>query len=187
MAQFDVYLNPNEDTSKAIPYLLDVQADLLDRLATLVVVPLILTEEMGLAAKHLNPQFKVKGVAVVMSTAELAGIPNLALPPADEPGEAAGQGLFRETLENGTLIGYDGGVLGFGGVMGWVEGEDLVIVILTNVGTMHAGDDAYYPLKLVKTASFVTAARRLARELSPPHAPGGASVTAPSKSELNHP
>ncbi len=111
----------------------------------------------------------------------------LTFTPADEPGEAAGQGLFRETLENGTLIGYDGGVLGFGGVMGWVEGEDLVIVILTNVGTMHAGDDAYYPLKLVKTASFVTAARRLARELSPPHAPGGASVIAPSKSELNHP
>ncbi|OGA26916.1 MAG: hypothetical protein A2W81_00420 [Betaproteobacteria bacterium RIFCSPLOWO2_12_61_14] len=34
---------------------------------------------MGLAAKHLNPQFKIKGVAVVMSTAELAGIPNRSL------------------------------------------------------------------------------------------------------------
>ncbi len=76
MAQFDVYLNPNADTSKAIPYLLDVQADLLDRLATRVVVPLILAEEMGLAAKHLNPQFKVKGTAVVMSSAELAGVSN---------------------------------------------------------------------------------------------------------------
>lgn len=76
MAQFDVYLNPNPDTRKSIPYLLDVQADLLDTLATRVVVPLILAEKMGLAAKHLNPQFKIKGVAVVMSTAELAGIPN---------------------------------------------------------------------------------------------------------------
>lgn len=37
-------------------------------------VPLILAEEMGLAAKHLNPQFKIKGAAVVMSTAELAGV-----------------------------------------------------------------------------------------------------------------
>lgn len=74
MAQFDVYLNPNTATRKAIPYLLDVQADLLDTLATRVVVPLILAEEMGLAARHLNPQFKVKGVAVVMSTAELAGV-----------------------------------------------------------------------------------------------------------------
>jgi len=74
MAQFDVYLNTNADSCKAIPYLLDVQADLLDTLTTRVVVPLILADEMGLAAKHLNPQFKIKGVAVVMSSAELAGI-----------------------------------------------------------------------------------------------------------------
>lgn len=74
MAQFDVYANPNPDTRKEIPYLLDVQADLLGTLATRVVVPLVLAEEMGLAARHLNPQFKIKGVAVVMSTAELAGV-----------------------------------------------------------------------------------------------------------------
>jgi toxin CcdB len=75
MAQFDVYINPNAATRKAIPYLLDVQADLLETLATRVVVPLVLAEEMGLAAKTLNPKFKIKSVAVVMSTAELAGIP----------------------------------------------------------------------------------------------------------------
>lgn len=79
MAQFDVYLNPNAETRKVIPYLLDVQSDLLDMLATRVVVPLVLAEEMGLPAKQLNPQFKVKGEAVVMSTAELAGIPNRSL------------------------------------------------------------------------------------------------------------
>jgi toxin CcdB len=79
MAQFDVYLNPNAATRKAIPYLLDVQADLLDTLATRVVAPLVLAEEMGLAAKHLNPQFKIKGTAVVMSTAELAGVSNRSL------------------------------------------------------------------------------------------------------------
>jgi len=76
MAQFDVYLNTNPVTRKSIPYLLDVQADLLDTLATRVVVPLVMDEEMGLAAKRLNPKFKIKGVSVVMSTAELAGIPN---------------------------------------------------------------------------------------------------------------
>ncbi len=79
MAQFDVYLNPNTDTRDVIPYLLDVQADMLDMLATRVVVPLVLAEDMGLAAKNLNPQFKIKGVAVVMSTAELAGVSNRAL------------------------------------------------------------------------------------------------------------
>ena len=79
MAQFDVYLNPNSDTRKTIPYLLDIQADLLDSLATRVVAPLVLAEKMELAAQQLNPQFKVKGVAVVMSTAELAGITNRSL------------------------------------------------------------------------------------------------------------
>ena len=79
MAQFDVYLNPNAATRKDIPYLLDVQSDLLDTLATRVVVPLVFAKEMGLAAKHLNPQFKIKGTAVVMSTAELAGISNRSL------------------------------------------------------------------------------------------------------------
>lgn len=79
MAQFDVYLNPNAETRKVIPYLLDVQSDLLDTLATRVVAPLVLADEMGLAAKHLNPQFKIKGVEVVMSTAELAGVSNHSL------------------------------------------------------------------------------------------------------------
>ena len=79
MAQFDVYLNPNTDTRKVIPYLLDIQADLLDTLATRVVVPLVQAEEMGLAAKYLNPHFKIKGQAVVMSTVELAGVSNRSL------------------------------------------------------------------------------------------------------------
>jgi toxin CcdB len=73
MAQFDVYLNPNAETRKSIPFLLDVQADMLDMLSTRVVVPLVVAEEMS-PAKNLNPQFKIKGVAVVMSSAELAGV-----------------------------------------------------------------------------------------------------------------
>ena len=74
MAQFDVYPNPNPATRKNIPYLLDVQADLLDAMATRVVVPLVLAEVMGQGVKQLNPHFKIKGVALVMSTAELAGV-----------------------------------------------------------------------------------------------------------------
>jgi hypothetical protein len=34
MAQFDVYRNPNAATRERMPYLLDVQPDLLDALAT---------------------------------------------------------------------------------------------------------------------------------------------------------
>lgn len=75
MARFDLYKNPNPATRAAVPYLLDVQADLLDNLATRVVVPLIKLSAMSKAAKHLNPQFTINTEKLVMSTAELAGIP----------------------------------------------------------------------------------------------------------------
>jgi len=74
MAQFDVYENQSPETKAAIPYLLDVQADLLDSLSTRVVVPLITVAAMGKAAKHLNPQFRIRRITVIMSTAELAGV-----------------------------------------------------------------------------------------------------------------
>ena len=74
MAQFDVYTNPNPETKLAIPYLLDVQADLLMNLRTRVVIPLYSLSAMGKAAKHLNPQFPIKRTTVIMSTAELAGV-----------------------------------------------------------------------------------------------------------------
>jgi toxin CcdB len=79
MAQFDVYLNPNPATNQAIPYYLNVQADLLDSLNTRVIVPLVREEEMGKSVKGLHLKFKVKGEMVVMSTAELAGLPIRAL------------------------------------------------------------------------------------------------------------
>ena len=40
MAQFDVYRNANPATRTRVPYLLDLQSDLLDPLGTRVVVPL---------------------------------------------------------------------------------------------------------------------------------------------------
>jgi toxin CcdB len=75
MAQFDVFENPNKETNQVVPYLLDVQADLLDTLSTRVVVPLVAASAMGKAVKHLNPEFEIRNAAVFMSTAELAGIP----------------------------------------------------------------------------------------------------------------
>ena len=75
MAQFDVYENTNPETRQIIPYLLDVQAELLSGLATHVVVPLVPVSIMGKAAKNLNPVFQIKKKSFVMSTAELAGVP----------------------------------------------------------------------------------------------------------------
>lgn len=40
MAQFDVYKNNNPRTNKKVPYLIDVQSDVLRHLNTRVVVPL---------------------------------------------------------------------------------------------------------------------------------------------------
>ena len=79
MAQFDVYINPNPATRELIPYLLDVQTDLLDSLATRVIVPLVVAEQVGKAAKQLNPQFQINSIAVTMSTPELAGVDNRSL------------------------------------------------------------------------------------------------------------
>jgi toxin CcdB len=61
MARFDVFENPNED--------------ILNTLATRVVVPLVAASAIGKAIKHLNPEFTIGNAAVFMSTAELAGVP----------------------------------------------------------------------------------------------------------------
>ena len=85
MAQFDVYRNANPATRARIPYLLDVQSDLLDSLATRVVVPLCKPGILkGRLAERLNPVFQVEGKEVAMLTPELAGVPAKAL------GEAIG-------------------------------------------------------------------------------------------------
>lgn len=76
MAQFDVFTNPNTATSKSFPFLLDVQSDLLNGLATRVVVPLATLETVGnKPAQYLNPVFVVDGRKVVMLTQEMAGVP----------------------------------------------------------------------------------------------------------------
>jgi toxin CcdB len=74
MAQFDVFENPNPASRKTVPYLLDVQSDLLDTLTTRVVVPLVASGAMATPGRHLNPKFDVGKEKVIMSTAELAGV-----------------------------------------------------------------------------------------------------------------
>ncbi|WP_294966157.1 CcdB family protein [Sulfurimonas sp.] len=71
MAQFDVYENQNPRTNEEIPYLLDIQNNILKNLQTRVVVPLVLNMK---PANILNQQFEINDLTVTMSTAELAGI-----------------------------------------------------------------------------------------------------------------
>jgi len=74
MAQFDVHRNPNPGSNESVPFLLDIQNDVLSDLATRVVVPLYKEALFGRPSRQLNPRFTIEGVAVIMSTAELAGI-----------------------------------------------------------------------------------------------------------------
>ena len=81
MAQFDLYVNPSKETSSAVPYLLDLQSDLLDQMTTRVVAPLFWAEATGAPARTLMPHFEVDGRKVVMSTPELAGVSRSQLGP----------------------------------------------------------------------------------------------------------
>ena len=71
--QGDVYHNP-DDPSGDMPFLLDVQADLLSELGTRVVVPLIRAEAFGRRAARLHPTFSVAEREVVMGTHLLAAV-----------------------------------------------------------------------------------------------------------------
>ena len=76
MAQFDVFRNANPATRARIPYLLDVQSDLLDMQATRVVVLLYKPGILkGRLAETLNPVLEIEGREVAMLTPELAGVP----------------------------------------------------------------------------------------------------------------
>ncbi|MFM8330669.1 MAG: CcdB family protein [Candidatus Methylumidiphilus sp.] len=81
MAQFDVYPNPESRQDK-IPFLLDVQCELLSELNTRVVVPLYDMESAGRPPlRGLTPVFTLAGRKVIMMTPELAGVPTKRLPP----------------------------------------------------------------------------------------------------------
>jgi len=71
MAQFDVYRNSNPLTSEEIPYLIDIQVELLSHFSTRMVIPL---SSKAKALRHLNPIFVIKGKEVVLMTQEMAGI-----------------------------------------------------------------------------------------------------------------
>lgn len=74
MAQFTVYRNRNPGTKGEYPLLLDIQTDLLDELATRVVIPL--TRAAGLVRRpirHLMPVVVVDGEEYVAITQDLAG------------------------------------------------------------------------------------------------------------------
>lgn len=73
MAQFDLYKNPR---GGAYPLLLDVQSEVLARLATRVVVPLTTVRRYGAKPiTRLDPTAKIAGVEYVLVFQELSAVP----------------------------------------------------------------------------------------------------------------
>ena len=74
MARFDVRANINRATRARVPYLVELQADMLSALDTCLVVPLVPAAEFGPAATRLNPGFRIGKRNLVLDTALMAGI-----------------------------------------------------------------------------------------------------------------
>ena len=76
MGQYDVYRNPR---GGVYPLLLDVQADLLSRLSTRLVVPISLAGGHGKPISRLNPTSTIDDVEYVLVFQEMASVPKSAL------------------------------------------------------------------------------------------------------------
>lgn len=75
MTQFHVYENKNSATKARIPYLLDVQSDLLESLETRLVIPLMpLALLDGKTITRLMPTVLIENQNLVLLTPQMAGI-----------------------------------------------------------------------------------------------------------------
>lgn len=77
MSRFDIYPNPGQTKKSDVPYLLDVQCDLLGELDSRVVVPLRRVDRFDKVAlpKSLAPVFEIEGLMCFMETPKLAAVP----------------------------------------------------------------------------------------------------------------
>ncbi|MDO9127219.1 MAG: CcdB family protein [Parvibaculum sp.] len=79
MALFDIHANPDTRTKAAIPYVIEVQANLLSDLGTRVVAPLVPARTFRGVVPRLNPTIPVGGEPHVLLIQQLAAVPKLAL------------------------------------------------------------------------------------------------------------
>ena len=78
-------------------------------------------------------------------------------------GVRVGHNLFRYEYPDGlVLIGHSGSVLGFTASMYWVEGADVAVAVVTNVGTMHSGSVPASASSVARARAFVEQAMRVA-------------------------
>jgi toxin CcdB len=73
MRQYDICRNNNPSSRKQVPFVVVLQADLLNDFVTVVVAPLM-AETAATKIARLNPQVKVQGKTYRVSMAELASV-----------------------------------------------------------------------------------------------------------------
>lgn len=71
MAQFDVYKNENDQTNQKVPYLLDIQNDILDSINTRVVIPLVKDKN---DFKGLTKEFIIENQKVYLTTSQMGTV-----------------------------------------------------------------------------------------------------------------
>ena len=74
MSQFDVHQNAISK-SQDIPFVLDVQSELLSDLETRIIVPMEAIPADHSAIKRLNPIFEIQGRRVILVPTEIATVP----------------------------------------------------------------------------------------------------------------
>lgn len=76
MSQFTLYKNLDKNTSKAYPYFVDVQSELLSTLNTRLVIPLTPLHLLeNKAPSHLCPKVHIKQGDFVVLTPQMTSIP----------------------------------------------------------------------------------------------------------------
>jgi toxin CcdB len=74
--QYHIYRNANPNSQQHIPYLLNVQANLLSRLNTVTVIPVYRADQLhGAIIKRLMITVTIEQVDCVIVTPEIAAIP----------------------------------------------------------------------------------------------------------------
>ena len=82
MPQFAVYRNENSGSSAQFPFLVDVQAEVLEELDTRVVIPLGKAAELaGFPMRYLIPVIAFQGEPYLLLTPQLGGIARCELGP----------------------------------------------------------------------------------------------------------
>ncbi len=80
MAQFDVYVNPSKQTGNTYPFILDIQNELIENIATRIVVPLGIAKKFdNEEMKGLTPRIEFEGTDLLIMIPQIASMPARAL------------------------------------------------------------------------------------------------------------